>query len=85
MKAYDEGEVKLKDHDHITGKYRGSAYQKCNLNLSLSKKIADSFHNLQNYGSHLIFREVGKYNLKVNIKLKTLEKYLIFTIKQHKK
>ena len=37
-KAYKEGEVKVKDHDNITGKYWGSVYQECNLNLSLGKK-----------------------------------------------
>ena len=28
----------MKDHDHVTGKYRGSVHQECNLNRSLSKK-----------------------------------------------
>ena len=51
-KAYEEGEVKVKDHNHITGKYWGSAHQECNLNLSLNVV----FHNLQNYDSHLIFQ-----------------------------
>ena len=37
-KAYEEVKVKIKDHDHITGKYQGSAHQQCNLHLSLSKK-----------------------------------------------
>ena len=45
-KAYKKGEVKVKYHHHITGKYLGSAYQKCNLNLSLSKNILVVFHNL---------------------------------------
>ena len=34
-KAYEEHEVKVKDLNHITGKYRGPAHQECNLNLSL--------------------------------------------------
>ena len=34
-----EGEVKVKDSDHITGKYFGFAHQECNLNLSLNKKF----------------------------------------------
>ena len=38
-KPFEEGAVKVKDHDHVTGKYPGSAHQECNLNLSLSKKI----------------------------------------------
>ena len=37
-KAFEEGEVKLKDHNHITRNYRGFAHKECNLNLNLTKK-----------------------------------------------
>ena len=47
-KEYQEGEVKVKDHDYITGKYGGSAHQKRNLSLRLTKKIVVVFHTLQN-------------------------------------
>ena len=43
------------------------------------------FQNLQNYDSHLIFQEIGKYNFKTNIVRKKMEKYMSFTIKQPKK
>ena len=45
----------MKDHDHITGKYGGSAHQKRNLNLSLAKKIPAVSHNLKKpiFTSHL--------------------------------
>ena len=33
-----EVNVKIKDRDHITGKYRGSAHQDCNLNLTITEK-----------------------------------------------
>ena len=36
--TYKKGDVKVKDHDRITGKYRGSKHQECNLNLRLNKK-----------------------------------------------
>ena len=29
-KAYEEGEVKVKDHDQITRKYQRSKHQECN-------------------------------------------------------
>ena len=47
-KQYQEGEVEVNDHDHITIKYQRFAHQDCNLNPSLSKKIPVVFHNLQN-------------------------------------
>ena len=30
-KAYEKGEVNVKDHNHMTGKYQGTPYQECNL------------------------------------------------------
>ena len=45
----EEGEMKIKNHDHVTGKYRQSENQERNLNLSLSKKMPHVFHNVQNY------------------------------------
>ena len=43
------------------------------------------FHNWQNYDSHFIFQEIGKYNFKTNIISKIIVKYMSFTIKQPKK
>ena len=68
-RAYEEGEVNIKDHNQITG----STHQECNLNLILSKKIPIVFYNLQNYDSHLIFPEIGKYNFNINIIPKTIK------------
>ena len=47
---------KVKDHCHITGKYRGSAYKKCNLKLVISKKLPILFHNLEGYDGHIILK-----------------------------
>ena len=44
-KACEGGKVKVKDQDHVTGKYRGSAHQECNLNFILTKKFFAMFHN----------------------------------------
>ena len=42
------------------------------------------FHNLQNYDSHLIFQEIGKYNFKINVIPKAIKKYMSFTIHEPK-
>ena len=57
--------LKVKDHNHITRKYQGSAHQECDLNLSLTKKIPVVFRNLRNSDSLLIFQEIGKNNFKM--------------------
>ena len=51
---YIDNDVKVRDHCHITGKYRGSAHRDCNINVKLNHKILVVFHILKNYDSHLI-------------------------------
>ena len=62
-KKYTEDDVPVRDHCHITGKYRGSAHQTCNLKLQISAekiKIPVVFHNLKSYDSHFIMNELGE-------------------------
>ena len=60
---YIDGDVKVRDHSHITGKYR-DFNRDFNINLKLNYKIPVMFHNLKYYDSHLIMQELGKFNLK---------------------
>ena len=71
---YVDNEVKVRDHCHISGKYRGSAHRDCNINLKLNQKISIVFHNLKNYDSHLIMHKLGKTNLKISVMPNGLEK-----------
>ena len=76
---YIDNDVKVRDHCHITGKYRGSAHRDCNINVELNHKIPVLFHNLKNYDSHIIMQELGKINLKINVIQNGLEKYMSFS------
>ena len=51
-KLFDVGDEKVRQHCHITGKYRGAAHFSCNANLKLSKTFPAIFHNLRGYDSH---------------------------------
>ena len=53
-KKYSEKDVHVRDHCHITGKYRGSTQQDFNINYRLTDKIPVIFHNLKGYDSHFI-------------------------------
>ena len=44
---YIDNDVKVRDHFHITGKYRGSAHRDCNINLKLNHDINILFNNLK--------------------------------------
>ena len=72
------GDVKVRDHCHITGKHRGSAHRDCNINVQLNHKIPVVFHYLKNYDSHLMMQELGKFNLKINVIPNELEKHMSF-------
>ena len=61
-KKYTADDIRVRDHCHITGKFRGSAHQECNLQLRLYPdkiKIPVIFHNLRGYDSHFIMQEIG--------------------------
>ena len=74
---------KVRDHCHITGKYRGSAYWSCNINLKTSKKLPVIFHILRGYDSHLIFKELSKFNCSIDVIPNELEKYMSFTLNKN--
>ena len=60
---YTDKDIRVKDHCHITGKFRGSAHQDCNLKLRIKPakiKIPVLFHNLRGYDSHFIMQQIGE-------------------------
>ena len=62
-KKYIDKDVRVRDHCHITGKFRGSAHQGCNLKLRIKSediKIPVIFHNLRGYDFHFIMQQIGE-------------------------
>ena len=60
---YTDKDVCVRDHCHITGKFKGSAHQECNLKLRIkpeSLKIPVILHNLRGYDSHFIMQQIGE-------------------------
>ena len=72
LKEYD----RVRDHCHLTGKYRGAAHSKCNLKMRTPKFVPVLFHNLEGYDSHLFVKSLGG---KVSCIPKTDEKYISFS------
>ena len=79
-KLFDVGGEKVRDHFRVTGKFRGAAHFSCNVNCKLSKKVPVIFHNLKGYDSHLIIKEIGKFDAKVSVMPNRLEKYMAFAV-----
>ena len=73
------GKVKVRDHCHITGEYRGAAHNSCNLNYKIPKFFPVFFHNLSGYDSHLFIKNLGVSKGKINCIPNNEEKYISFT------
>ena len=57
------GSDRVRDHDHMTGAFRGAAHKSCNLQLRIvpaKVRIPIVFHNLKGYDAHHIVRHFGK-------------------------
>ena len=70
---YTDKDIRVRDHCHITGEFRGSAHQDCNLKLQIKPetiKIPVLFHNLRGYDSHFIMQQIGEIAKKYAYKNK---------------
>ena len=46
-KLFEISNEKVRDHCHISGKYRGAAHWSCNINLKITKNVPVKFHTLK--------------------------------------
>ena len=68
VKGDKSGLWKVRDHDHITGEFRGAAHSTCNQKLSIKpfiQPIPVFFHNLKGYDAHLLMSALGNTTEKV--------------------
>ena len=77
-KGYRKNE-KVKDHCHYTGRFRGAAYNSCNLKYKKPKFIPVVFHNLSGYDSHLFIKNLGYTAVNIDCIPNNEEKYISFT------
>ena len=74
---------KVRDYFHVTGRFRGAAHNKCNINLSLPRKLLIIFHNLQGYDGHIIFKELNNFDVDTGVILKGIDKYMRIIVNRH--
>ncbi|XP_070526692.1 uncharacterized protein [Cardiocondyla obscurior] len=79
-KPFASGDTRVRDHCHLTGRYKGSAHSNCNLNFMDSNYIPIVFHNLSGYDAHFIIKEIATaYDGAIELLPLTKEKYISFT------
>lgn len=74
---------RVRDHDHVTGKFRCAAHIVCNLQYQTPTFIPVLFHGLRNFDSHIICQCVGEYEQQhggIKCIPKNFEKYISFSL-----
>ena len=79
-KEFTENDTKVRDHCHLTGKFRGAAHQSCNLKVGTSLKIPVFFHNGSGYDFKHFIRKLYKIDRNLKVLSQTEEKYFSITI-----
>ena len=76
---------KVKDHCHYTGKFRGAAHRKCNLNYKVPKDVPIIIHNAS-YDTHFIINQSAEeFNGELNCIGENMEKHITFSVPIKKK
>ena len=73
---------KVRDHCHLTGQFRSTLCNTCNLKRQQQKFVPVFIHGSSNYDSHFIVRQLG-YDIKnIHVIPNTREKYISFAKKK---
>ena len=73
----------VRDHDHMTGRYRGAAHNECNFKLKLNHKTAPIpviCHNLKGYDGHLLMQAMASVQGEIKCIPTNTEKYISFSL-----
>ena len=74
-----KNKIKVRDHCHYTGKSRGAAHSKCNLNYKVPKDIPIIIHNVS-YDTHFIINQLAEFKGELNCIEDNMEKYITFSV-----
>ena len=73
--------IKVRDHCHDTGKFRGAAHSTCNLRYNLPKKIPIIVHNRSTYDDHFIFKQLSEeFEGQFKCLGENTEKYITYSV-----
>lgn len=70
---------KVADHNHLTGRFRQTLCNNCNMELKKSNFVPCLLHNLTNYVAHFIVHKLGYDENTVSTILNNEEKFTSFT------
>ena len=70
---------KVRDHCHVTGRFRGVTHNLCNLMYRSTKFTLVLFRNLSGYDAHLFIKKLGGIEGNIDCIPNTDEKYISIT------
>jgi hypothetical protein len=82
-KPFTKENHKTRDHDHLTGFYRGPSCNNCNLKNRKQMVLPIFFHNLTNYDADLLVRKLECLPGDIEVIPNTEEQYISFTKRIH--
>lgn len=80
---FNEKELRVRDHCHFTGTYRGPAHSECNLKCRIPKFFPIMLHNFSGYDCHLFVKSLGKIKGDISIIPLNKEKYISLSHRIH--
>ncbi|XP_077263128.1 uncharacterized protein LOC143897994 [Temnothorax americanus] len=79
-KSFQPEDKRVRDHCHLTGRYRSPAHSRCNLNYRNVYVIPVFFHNLSGYDAHFVVEKIAnEFEGKVDLLPLTKESYISFS------
>ena len=71
----------MRDHDHLTGRFRGAAHSSCNLRNHKTLKIPIFFHNFRGYDAHIIASHLENIDdHPISVIGQGMDRYLTFSL-----
>ncbi|XP_071580454.1 uncharacterized protein [Temnothorax nylanderi] len=79
-RPFESKDQRVRDYCHLTGRYRGPAHPRCNINYRDSYVIPVFFHNFSGYDAHFIIKDLANsFEGSIDLLPLTKETYISFT------
>ena len=80
LKDLDWGDSKnyvVRDHCHVTGRFRSAVHNECNLKLQMQRRLVIIFHNGKGYDFHFLIESLAKFTdvSEIDVIANTTEKF----------
>ena len=76
----EQNDTKVRDHCHLTGKYRGPAHNRCNINARERSVVKIIFHNGSNYDFKLLVKNLYRITNDIKAIPCNEEKFIMFSV-----